>query len=487
LTLPQKQIDFSKHPTEKLAFSFFESYIGVQFPNYRYSPHNFLISKKLQQLESGKIRRLMIVMPPRHGKTMQVSEFFPAWYLGRNPTHQVIAATYSYDRAGDVGRKVRNQMIDPVHKFIFPDCTISPDSKGANKLATEQDGHYYSVGVGGAIVGRGANLFIIDDPIKSREDAESITSRRKINEWFRAVAYTRLMPDNRVVIVMTRWHFDDLAGWLLDEGKEKWDVLSLPAVAESDCIATKRKTGDALWETDYPKETLKQIKTSIGSREWNAQYQQRPLDEEGGMIKLGWFKRYDEREIIKYDIACSANSPPIEKPFGIHRIVLSWDTAFKESELNDPSSCTVWGISNMGYYLLYVLNKRMEFPQLKRHAIKIWNRYMKYEMGAVGVLVEDRASGQSLIQVLNNETSMPIIPIRPDANKVIRMGEVSPIIEAGHVHLPENAPWLVRYETQIAQFPLGKEDDDVDSTTQFLRWVTKPRYKRSKLRWRVWK
>jgi len=480
-----KRSDFDDYTTEQLSHRYLESYIGVQYPNYRFSPHNYLISQKLRDLESGEIRRLMIFMPPRHGKTMQVSEYFPAWYLGRNPHHQVIAATYSYERASDIGRKVRNQLIDPLHQNIFKECNISADSKGANKLSTQQDGNYYSVGVGGAIVGRGANLFIIDDPVKSREEAESITARRKIIEWFKAVAYTRLMPDNRIVLVMTRWHFDDLAGRLLDEGKEPWEILSLPAIAESDDIIG-RKPGEALWSSDYPVETLEGIRNSIGSREWNAQYQQRPLDEEGGMIKLKNFKRYEERELMKYDVAAMAGGQLTEKPFGIHRIVLSWDTAFKEAEINDPSSCTVWGISKMGYYLLHVFNKRMGFPALKRTAIKIWNRYMKYEMGVVGMLVEDRASGQSLIQVLNNETNIPVIAIKADSNKTIRADEISPLIEAGHVHLPENAPWLVRYETQMAQFPLGREDDDVDSTTQFLRWVSRPKYKKSKLR-RFWK
>lgn len=477
--------DLEKFTTEQLAYSFFESYIALQYPQYRFSPHNYLIAQRLKDLEAGNIRRLMIFMPPRHGKTMQVSEFFPAWYLGRNPTHQIIAATYSYERAGDVGRKVRNQLIDPIHNAVFSGCVISSDSKSANKLSTKQGGNYYSVGVGGAIVGRGANLFIIDDPIKGREDAESITARKKINDWFKAVAYTRLMPDNRIVIVMTRWHFDDLAGRLLDEGKEKWEILSLPAIAEQKDIID-RKPGDALWPTDYPIDVLDNIKKTVGTREWNSQYQQRPLDEEGGTVKLSWFKRYDQKLIQRYDVAAQARGMLPEKPYGIHKIILSWDTAFKESELNDPSSCTCWGISPNGYYLLYVYNKQMTFPRLKNMAIRIWERYMRYDMGVVGVLIEDRASGQSLIQVLNNETEIPVIPIPAEKNKRIRMEEISPIIEAGHVHLPENAPWLVKFETQMAQFPLGREDDDVDSTTQFLRWVSRPKYKRSKLR-RFWK
>ena len=420
---------------------------------------------------------------PTHN-TMQVSEFFPAWYLGRNPNHQIIAATYSYERAGDVGRAVRNQFLHPLYNEIFPTSVLSPDSRGANKLSTTNGGNYYSVGVGGAIVGRGANLFLIDDPLKSREDAESKITRKKLQDWFKSVAYTRLMPDNRIVIVMTRWHYEDLAGYLLEKKTDNWHVLSLPAIAEENCTLTKRQIGEALWRRFYPLSKLKQIRDNIGSREWSAQYQQRPLDEEGSTFKLSQFKRYDYRPVVEYDImAVAQHDPPDVKPFGIMQIVISWDTAFKESEVNDPSSATVWGISKNGYYLIHVFNKHLSFPKLKHWTKSLWKRYSKWNVGPVMVIIEDRGSGQSLIQVIKDETRIPIVGVYPEKNKVLRAEEVSTLIEGGRVYLPDEAPWLVKYETNMCQFPLGREDDDVDSTTQFLKWVSKPRYKRRNIRW----
>jgi predicted phage terminase large subunit-like protein len=485
----QQRINNGKAKTEDYAFTYLHGYIRSMYQKYDVSIHHLLISKKLMDLEAGIIRRLMIFMPPRHGKTMQVSEYFPAWYLGRNPTHQIIAATYSYERAGDIGRKVRNQLLDPAFNDVFSNCQLSIDSRGANKLSTMQGGNYYSVGVGGAIVGRGAHLFLIDDPIKSREDADSQLSRKRMINWFKSVAYTRLMPDNRIVIIMTRWHFDDLAGYILESDTDHWDILSLPALYDGEedvCPLTERAQGDALWPGYFSTAALMQIRKNIGTREWNAQYQQRPLDDEGGTFKLNWFKRYDQRKVVEYDILANIHGePPDVKPFDITQIVISWDTAYKESEINDPSSGTVWGISKMGYYLLYVYNERMAFPKLKRKVISMWERYTKWNVGSVLVLIEDRASGQSLIQVLDQETRIPVSKISPDANKEIRAEETSNIIEGGRVFLPEEAPWLIKYETYVCQFPLGKEDDDVDSTTQFLRWASKPKYKRRKMRF--WK
>jgi len=480
------QKKLNKIKTEDAAFSLLHGYIRAMYQNYDLAYHHLLISEKLIALEAGKIRRLMIFMPPRHGKTMQVSEFFPAWYLGRNPTHQIIAATYSYERAGDIGRKVRSQFFDPMYNEIFPDCTLSTESRSANKLSTVQGGNYYSVGVGGAIVGRGAHLFLIDDPTKSREDANSMINRKKMADWFKSVAYTRLMPDNRIVLIMTRWHFDDLAGFILDSDNDDWDVLSLPAIAEGECKLTKRSQGDALWPNRYSTAALLNIRKNVGTVEWNAQYQQRPLDEEGGTFKLSMFKRYDSREIVEYETMLNVHGqPPKKKPFDIYKIVISWDTAFKETELNDPSSGTVWGISKIGYYLLAIYNKRMQFPELKRTVISVWEKYIAWDIGSILVLIEDRASGQSLIQVLDQETRIPVSKIVPEGNKQFRAEEVSNVIEGGRVFIPGEAPWLIRFETQVCQFPLGKEDDDIDSMTQFLRWATKPTYKRRRLRF--WK
>lgn len=488
---------------EDLAHRYLLSYVRMQWHKYEISIHHQLIAQHLEAVESGEIDRLMIFMPPRHGKTMLVSEYFPAWYLGRNPDREVIAATYSFDRANDIGRKVRNQLLSTYHQEVFPNCTISPDSKGANKFSTEQGGMYYSVGIGGAITGRGANLFIIDDPIKGREDADSEVSQRKLRDWFKSVAYTRLMDHNAIIVIMTRWTFYDLAGFLQEEAAhENWVVLELPAIADSDNDVIGRSTGDALWPTKYGRARLDRIRKSIGTREWNALYQQQPLPEGGGIVDIEWFKKYPwetwqyvmmpEMDFAKNKFAgekyrrflnYKAESGEIAK---VNKVVNSWDTAFKEKEINDPSACTTWGIAQDRYYLMHCINRRMNFPELKRAVVAEYERCMKFNCGEVAVLIEDKASGQSLIQELQRYTRIPVIPIKPDANKTVRLSEVSPLIEAGKVWIPERSEWVVPYETQMAQFPYGKFDDMVDSTSQFLRWAARPKYVRSPGR-RFWK
>ena len=470
---------------EQVAYSYFPSYIAMQYPQYEFAPHNRMISDALMRVEAGMCRRLIVAMPPRHGKTMQISEFFPAWYLGRNPDRQIIATSYSFDRANDVGRKVRNQLIDPLHQSVFDDCHISPDSKGANKLSTLEGGNYYSVGVGGATVGRGAHLFLVDDPIKGRAEANSESARRRLLDWYRGVAYTRLMPGNAIIVVMTRWHFYDLVGYLLEESVGNWEVLELPAVCTEDDDAMGRKAGEALWPSRYPLEVLNEIRQEVGTIEWNAQYQQRPLPAEGGMVELRWFKRYERSKWLAVETAIRMGGYP-RIPLGIKQIVMSLDTAFKESQINDPSSITVWGVGKSCNYLLNCENKRMKYPTLVKKVVDMYDFYRNMGLGPVPMLIEDKASGQSLIQDLRHNTQIPVYPVKANQDKRTRMSTASPLIEAGKVALPDRAPWLVRYETQMAQFPFGKEDDDVDSTSQFLNWIGKPRFRRRK-KPRFWK
>lgn len=471
--------------------SLFAGYIAYQVPNYLFSPHNEKIIEKLQAVEAGVIRRLIITMPPRHGKTMLTSELFPSWYLGRNPKDEVIAATYSYERGADVGRKVRNYMASPVYNYLFPNSGLAPDVKGANKLATRQGGIYYSVGAGGAIVGRGANLFLIDDPLKSREEAESERIREGLKDWYRSVVYTRLMPNNRIVIIMTRWHYDDPIGWLLSrDDASDWHVLSLPAIAtHHDEI--KRSPGQALWPAFYPEPVLKKTRSVVGTREWNAQYQQVPVSVEDAIFRLDWFKRYDPKIFLPWlwAIRFRTDLPANEFPLKIKRIVMSWDTAYKEEEIHDPSSLTIWGQAPNMHYLLYRFNKRMQYPELMRKIRDFWNRYTrvfaKLKFGPIVVLIEDKASGQSIIQELKENTLIPVIARPAEIKKTTRAHTCSGVVEAGLVALPEEADWLIPYESQMIQFPFAREDDDVDSTTQYLNWQGKPRFKRGKLR--LWK
>ena len=812
-----------------LAHSKLLCYCALQYPKYKIAAHHQLIADHLEAVERGEINRLIIATPPRSGKTMLVSQFFPAWYLGRHPERQIIAATYSGEKAGDVGREVRNQLIDPLHHHIFPNCQISRDSASVKKFSTTKYGNYFSVGLGGAITGRGANCvdgdtlistdigqvkikelvdfkdkpmvlslgkkglsfkpiiayrnkkvdtiyhiktssgceikttgehrfyvpgsgyvetkdlcqgqllikikeeqnlcnlwegkdwpwgyvpgmlfqgqktncessmcmvqenirkehqrsqeirkkkaqcflllaemfqstscykksqemrdlwqtyrkknqkilfrflqdywkkikaketqsknlrilwkdirdiietkkilfkrlsecrtfntnerqrkfalqkwyqlckrirfdsskdyttrfkplcclwargnetghrleqpncfknefsctsyrwesskqysgeldsimfdlscnssqitydtismvqkirkdsidvydlqiadnqnffanstlvhncFLIDDPIKGRENAESETRRRQMKQWYEGVAYTRLMPEpNAIVIIATRWHSDDLSGWLLREHThEDWVYLRLPALADSNDDLLERGIGEALWPEWFDEDYLLNVKDTVGTREWSAQYQQVPILAEGGIINIDWFKRY---KIVDGQIAMEDKDGNLQFEH-IKRTVQSWDTAYKAKELNDPSVCTTWKVTKKGYFLWDVFAKRMEYPELRK---QVGRQHTIHNPNAI--LVEDKSSGQSLIQEFRM-TDMPIIGIMPVADKVTRMSTESDTIEAGKVYLPESAPWLIDYETELGTFPYGQFDDQVDSTSQFLQWI----------------
>jgi predicted phage terminase large subunit-like protein len=444
---------------EDYAFSRLVAYSAYQWPGYTPAKHHRLIARHLEAVERGEVKRLMIFMPPRAGKSMLVSEYFPAWYLGRNPSRYLIAATYAQELADDFGRKVRNQIADPTFQAVFPGCRLRGDSQSVKRfhvtqepqegvtVSTELDGAYFATGIGGPLSGRGAHLLLIDDPTKNREEADSATIRQRNKDWYTSTAYTRLMPGGAIVLVMTRWHSDDLAGWLLDtQPHENWTVLSLPAIAEEeDEIA--RKPGDALWPEAFPVEILEKIKTSIGSRDWSALYQQRPSPSEGGIFKAAWFQRY--------------RAPQEDYP----RVVQSWDTAIKPGQLNDPSCCTTWGVRADGYDLLQVVTRRLEYPDLKRLVLAQAEAF-----GPDAILIEDKASGQQLLQDLKRETKLPLIGINPVGDKITRASGVSALIEAGKVALPTHAAWLTDYEAEMLTFPNAPHDDRVDSTSQFLAW-----------------
>lgn len=292
----QQSTQLYKPTAEDYAFSRLASYACYQWPGYQLASHHRLIARHLEAVERGDIKRLMITMPPRHGKSMLASEFFPAWYIGRNPDHYVVTATYAQELADDFGRKVKNQIEDDAYKAIFPGVSLADDSKSAKRFhidgslggyehSTGQRGAFYAVGVGGPLTGRGAHLLLIDDPVKNREDAESEVIRKKTKDWYTSTAYTRLMPGGRIVVISTRWHMDDLAGWLQEEhAHEGWVVLDLPAINDD---------GEALWPEQYDIETLERIKRALPPRDWSALYQQKPSPETGDYFKKEWIYEVD--------------------------------------------------------------------------------------------------------------------------------------------------------------------------------------------------
>jgi predicted phage terminase large subunit-like protein len=249
-------------------------------PQYQRAAHHELIAARLEAVERGEVDRLMIFMPPRHGKSELASKRFPAWCLGRKPDRQIIAASYNSDLANDFGRSVRNLMAEPEFGQVFNGVTLAPDSQAANRMNTNRGGAYVAAGVGTAVTGRGAHIALIDDPFKDREEADSERRRELVWDWYRSTLYTRLMPGGAIVLIQTRWHEDDLAGRLLQQESEQWDVLELPAL---------HPERGALWPGWYDEAALARIRDTIGPREWSALYQQRPQPDEGTFFRREWF------------------------------------------------------------------------------------------------------------------------------------------------------------------------------------------------------
>jgi predicted phage terminase large subunit-like protein len=269
------------------------------FPQYEAAEHHRLIAEKLEAVERGEIDRLMIFMPPRHGKSELASKRFPAWYLGRNPDRQVITASYNSDLAGDFGRQVRNIFRERRFSNVFTDVGLAEDSQAANRWNTNKGGSYVAAGVGTAVTGRGAHLLLIDDPVKDREEAESQNRRDLVYSWFTSTAYTRLMPGGAIIVIQTRWHEDDLAGRLLEaeaKGGDKWEKLILPAIMSN---------GDALWPERYPVKVLNRTKAAIGARDWSALYQQEPSPDDGTFFLKAWFHRHSVKPEKVHIYGCS--------------------------------------------------------------------------------------------------------------------------------------------------------------------------------------
>ncbi len=416
------------------------------WPGLELAPHHELMVRKFEDLLHGRKHRLGIYLPPRHSKTLFGSGFLPAFYLGNHPDRSVILITYEQELANDLGRRVRNFVTNPLHTRIFPKCHIARDSRSAHRFSTTAGGSFYAVGRGGPITGRGAHLLIIDDPIKNAAEARSETIRRTTFEWYCEVVRTRLQPGGAILLISTRWHEDDLPGRIKQQAlSEPWDELCLAAIAERD--ESFRRAGDALWPERYPLSELEKTRNDIGARAFMALYQQRPAAAAGIIFCREWWRVYREHPNCRF-------------------VLQSWDTSFKSGCDNDFSVCTTWGVNSAGYYLLWVWRGKVEFPELKRRV-----EWLASQFKPSVILVEDRASGQSLIQELKHSNNLPILPIKVDADKESRAHAVTPLVEAGKVFLPESAPWFNDYVDELSMFPNGMHDDAVDSTTQALNYL----------------
>lgn len=435
--------------------------------SFKASWHIDAIAWCLTQCLEGDIRRLIITMPPRSLKSICASVAFPAWVLGRDPTKKIVCASYSENLAIKMARDCRAVMQSPWYRKIFLKTRIDREKNSELEFMTTQRGFRMATSVGGTLTGRGGNMIIIDDPIKP-QDAMSEALREMTRQWYDNTLYTRLddKTESVIILIMQRVHIDDLVGHVLE--KEDWVHLNLPAIAPADQRIRisldayhDRAEGEVLHPEREPMEALERIKANIGTYNFNAQYLQTPMPPEGNLIRWGWFRFYKERP----------------ERGGKDQIVQSWDTASKAEELNNYSACTTWLVRGEEYYLLDVARERLEYPALKRRIVELAHRHE-----ADAVLIEDKASGTSLIQDLREEGSIRPIPIEPEGDKVTRMSAQSAKLEGGRVLLPERAAWLGDFQTEVLQFPHGRHDDQVDSMSQFLGWIRK----RSALRIKAW-
>src|SRR5271166_6848268 len=419
--------------------------------------HIEVIAAKLTAVRQGKIRRLIINLPPRHLKSLLASIAFPAWCLGHDPSAQILCVSYAQDLADKLARDCRSIMMSPWYRRIFP-TRLAPHRQAVQEFITTRQGYRLATSTGGVLTGRGADIILIDDPLKP-EEALSKARRDATNDWYANTLYSRQNDKCRsaIVIIMQRLHEDDPVGHVL--AQEPWEVVRFPAIAEADEVQQietiwgprcfRRCQGEALHPEREPLAMLEQIRRTIGEYNFAGQYQQAPSPQGGGLVKAVWFRNY----------------APNERPAEFERVVQSWDTANKASELSDFSVCTSWGIKGKDLYLLHVLRRRMEYPELKRAV-----REQRDAFAASVVLIEDKASGTQLIQELIADGLHAVTRYQPQADKIMRMHAQTAMIENGFVHLPKEAPWLAEYLHELTAFPKGKHDDQVDSTAQMLDW-----------------
>lgn len=430
----------------------FMDYVGMMWPGFVHGRHHALMAKKFEDVASGKIKRVIINMPPRHTKSEFASYLLPSWYLGKFPKKKVIQCSNTAELAVGFGRKVRNLVGSEAYARVFPGVSLRQDSKAAGRWATNQGGEYFAIGVGGTVTGKGADLLIIDDPHSEQEAAAAAHNPevyQKVYEWYTSGPRQRLQPGGTIVIVMTRWAEGDLTGRVLKDAiqrqtGEQWDLIELPAILPS---------GKPLWPEFWSLDELSALKEELPAGKWNAQYQQKPTGEEGALVKREWWKVWE-----------AERPPPCEF------LIQSWDTAFTKNERSDFSACTTWGVfymnedpNDVNVILLDAFQERMEFPELKAKAQEL---YHEWEPDAF--IVEAKAAGSPLIFELRRMgiSVSEFTPTRGN-DKFVRLNSVTDLFKSGKVWAPDKK-WAYEVIEQMASFPNSSHDDLVDSSTQAL-------------------
>lgn len=413
-------------------------------PDYIHAAHQQELDNKLEALERGEIDRLMVFMPPRHGKSEKTTKRFPSWYLGRNPKRQIISSSYNSDLATDFGREVKGIISSPEFADVFGNVGLRADSRAADRMNTNHGGAYFAVGVGTATTGRGAHLGIIDDPFKDREDADSETQREKVWNWYRSTFYTRLMPGGAIVLVQTRWHEDDLAGRLLEqdgriEDGGQWTVLELPAINEG---------GEALWPEWYPVPVLERIKRTVGPREWSALYQQKPQPDEGTFFKREYFKEWDEktRPILRYYGTSDYAVTDGGGDYTVHRI---------------------WGIDENGdVYRVDGWRGQTASDEWIERKLDLIAKYKPLAWFGEGGVIQKAIEPMLKRRMRERNVHCRLEWLSSVADKPTRARSFQAMAATGRVYFEPGADL-----SEYLVFPAGKNDDDVDTASLIGRAI----------------
>jgi predicted phage terminase large subunit-like protein len=455
----------------------FLTFVKLMFPDpaapddfsrtmYDVQPHHLLIIELMERVERGEVDRAIVYVPPRHGKSELVTRLYTAWTIGRSPWKQIILGGYA-DTFAEVefGRKVKRIMESERYRDVFPEVTFDGGSKAVDDMMLSAGGQIMSKGRGGGTTGKGADLFVIDDPIKDAKEAESETVRKDIWEWFNAVANTRLMPGGAIVIIMTRWHEDDLVGRLIDTAHpnynpdvaKQWTVLKLPGIftdehAEIAAVMGKQ-IGDSLWPKRYPPAHIEKIRIQ-SPRTFSALYQGDPTPPEGTLFKNEWLHEYTADQL-----------PPI----GELVIFAASDHAVSVKRHGDPSVLGLVGVDqrNRIFVLPDLTWKKMHvdmmveamLAKMRRYKPRYWWMENENISKAFGPFLRKR--------MMEEQVYCPIVPVTPHGDKAVRSSAIQGRMQQGMVLFPSFAPWWPQAKNQILRFPNGLHDDFVD----FISWI----------------
>ena len=413
------------------------------------------LEKFSEQVANKESPRLMLFMPPRHGKSTLASVAFPAWHLGRHPDHEFISCSYSGSLAMSFSRKVRQLLREPVYKNVFEKSRLDKDSQSVESWQTTQGGGYVAAGVGGGITGKGANVLVIDDPVKNREDAESDNNREATWDWYTSTAYTRLSPGGGILVILTRWHDDDLAGRLLkqaEDGADQWEVIRYPAIAEID--ENFRKQGESLHPERYNVDALEQIRKAIGPRDWSALYQQNPVSDEGDYFSRDMIRyyEYDEIDTAELNYYCA------------------WDLAIGQRDRNDYSVGIVVGVDEYDHlYVVDVVRGKYDGFELVEQILDLYETWRPGIVGierghiemALGPFLQKRTRERGLSEAYFKDLKVG----RRD--KEARARAIQGRMQQGMVYFPKDAVWTGTMVAELLRFPNGAHDDQVDA----LAWI----------------